>query len=587
MIKHLFKSNTNNYTGNVWLDRKNVSARLLKTILVILIGSLTIYLIVREIQEFRIGQPEIILLSIVAILVLCYIVLVQGYFNASAILTITVTFSGMTIIAMTSMGVRDGAVLTYLIIIYFSALLLGKVASLVTALASIIAVWIMVYLENRGLLVYDPWSIEMIARDVTATLIAIYTLSVFYDNTLNKYIKDINMSRSDYKRVNEELIERNIELKEAIKKAEESDRLKTSFLANLSHEIRTPMNGIIGFSELVVSSQTTPEVKDQYNTIIAKSCKQLLGVVNDIVDISKIESGVLDVNMYPVNLNFMLQELYDLHALSAKNKNIEFEFETGMQDDESTILTDEVKVKAVLDNLLTNALKFTEKGFVKFGYVRKKENLEFYISDSGVGISLEQQAKVFDRFIQEDSGMTRKYGGTGLGLSIAKAYIEKLGGKIWISSKEDKGSKFIFTIPFEKKRSTSLHSEGDHVEVESKKLNVLVVEDIEYNEILLKKMLLKYNFDLVFAKTGEEALEIFDRNNSFDLIFMDIKLPGIDGYEVTRRIRKKNQDIPIIAQTAYAFSEDKKMALESGCNTLLSKPITTKSLKFALGEVNL
>jgi signal transduction histidine kinase/CheY-like chemotaxis protein len=410
-------------------------------------------------------------------------------------------------------------------------------------------------------------------------------LTIFYDLVLNRYIREINHTKRQYLALNEELTERNQEImkmnEELIKakdKAEESDRLKTAFLANLSHEIRTPMNGIIGFSQLLTSSEATSDEKTEYKSIIETSCKQLLGVVNDIIDISKIESGIIEVKKQTVNLNNLMNELNSFSSLSAKSKGIQLELYTGLDDDNSYILTDDVKLHQILSNLIGNALKFTSYGSIKFGYSVKERFLEFFIFDTGIGISMEKQDKIFDRFIQEDDGIARKYGGTGLGLSIAKAYVEKLGGRIWVLSRENIGSKFFFTLPFESINLQGTRPKPSTPSCISDKIKVLIVEDIDINELLLREYIRKYNFDVTTAHTGEEAIDIVGKTENLGLIFMDIKLPGIDGLEVTRRIRKKNGTVPVIAQTAYAFSTDRSQAISAGCNDMITKPLTQSAV---------
>jgi signal transduction histidine kinase len=362
----------------------------------------------------------------------------------------------MTLIAFTNSGVRDIGVITYFLLIVFSSLLLGWIAALIISVLSICAIVGMTIFENMGLLVYQQHPAGFLARDLAFFIVATLALTIFYDLVLNRYIREINHSKRQYLAINEELTERNQEImkmnEELIKakdKAEESDRLKTAFLANLSHEIRTPMNGIIGFSQLLTSSEASSEEKTEYKSIIETSCKQLLGVVNDIIDISKIESGIIEVKKQTVNLNNLMNELNSFNSLSAKSKGIHLELYTGLEDDRSYILTDDVKLRQILSNLIGNALKFTSYGSIKFGYSVKDNNLEFFIFDTGIGISMDKQNKIFDRFIQEDDSIARKYGGTGLGLSIAKAYVEKLGGRIWVLSRENIGSKFFFTLPFE------------------------------------------------------------------------------------------------------------------------------------------
>lgn len=576
------------------LERDKHSAALLGNVLVVLFTIMVIYMGIRLSQEFRFEVPEILLLAIMFSFAVAYYMLRRDYFVAAAIITISVGFAGMTFISMTSMGIRDAAVLTYLLIIIVTSLLLGRLAAIIMTLLSIVSVWVMVFLENNGYLVYDPWRIELIARDMSFVILATLVLVVYYDNILNKYIRDISKSRSDYRKINAELtgmnkeiMKINAELTEAMKKSKESDRLKTAFLANLSHEIRTPMNGIVGFSELVLSPESSDEEKQEYNRIIANSCRQLLGVVNDIVDISKIESGVIELHKREVDLNDLLQELYSLHALTARKQQLTLEMIPGFEDGFARIITDEVKLQQILNNLVGNALKFTNEGFVRFGYVQKGKMIEFYVIDSGIGIPEEKQKQIFERFIQADSGLARRKGGTGLGLSIARAYVEKMGGKIWVQSEYGKGSEFYFSFPLEKEVTPQKAPVVQEEKSSNARIPLLLVEDTESNEILMKGMLRNYPFDITVARSGEEAVELFKKYRPFSLILMDIKLPGIDGYEVTREIRKLDKEVPVIAQTAYAFQEDREKAIAAGCNDLLSKPITRAALEELLDTFNL
>jgi signal transduction histidine kinase len=583
---------TLNFFSNSRYDRQGRnkhSAALLANVLVVLFTIMVIYMGIRLSQEFRFEIPEILLLVIMFTFSVAYYILRKGYFVAAAIITISICFAGMTFISMTSMGIRDAAVLTYLLIIIVTSLLLGRLAAIMMTILSILSVWVMVYLENSGYLVYDPWRIELIARDMSFVILATLVLVVYYDNILNNYIRDIGKSRADYRKINAELTERNkeimvinSELREAMEKSRESDRLKTAFLANLSHEIRTPMNGIVGFSELVLSPESTNEEKQEYNRIIASSCRQLLGVVNDIVDISRIESGIIDLHKQQMDLNDMLRELYGLHSLAAREKEISLEMIPGFEDAFAGIIADQVKLQQILNNLLGNAIKFTNEGFVKFGYVPKGKMVEFYVIDSGIGIPADKQKDIFERFIQADTGLSRRSGGTGLGLSIAKAYVEKMGGKIWVRSEEGKGSEVYFTIPLEKEVSRNIDPAVERENGTREKIPVLLVEDTESNEILMKGMLRNTSYEIVVARTGEEALELFQRKGPFGLILMDIKLPGMDGYEVTREIRKQDKAVPVIAQTAYAFQEDREKAIGAGCNDLLSKPISRAALEEVL-----
>jgi len=256
---------------------------------------------------------------------------------------------------------------------------------------------------------------------------------------LEGFISDI----TDRKRIEEELIR-------ARNKAEQSDRLKTAFLHNISHEIRTPMNAIVGFTTLLDSPDNTDESRRQYIDIIYQSSNQLLSIITDIVDISNIETGLVKVSLTGVNLNSLIRNLYDQYSLRASNQKLAFKFTIHLTDEDANVMTDETKVIQVFSNLLNNALKFTREGRIEFGYVLRGKTIEFFVSDTGIGIASKNHTKVFERFFQVESPSAKQYSGTGLGLSISKAYVELLGGTMWLISTPGKGSLFCFSIPFSK-----------------------------------------------------------------------------------------------------------------------------------------
>jgi PAS domain S-box-containing protein len=373
----------------------------------------------------------------------------------------------------------------------------------------------------------------------------------------------------------------------AKEKAEESDRLKSAFLANMSHEIRTPMNGILGFSELLKMPGLAGAKQQEYIGIIKKSGERMLNIINDIVDISKIESGQMQVILSDTNINEQMDFLYTFFKPEAENKEIELNYRSDLHISESIINTDKEKVLAILTNLIKNAIKYTDNGTIEFGYkcngvVHPSGNevlpnvLEFYVKDTGIGIPNNRQQAVFDRFIQADIADTRAFQGAGLGLSIAKAYIEMLGGKIWLESEEGKGSTFYFTIPYNPVvnvnpvHDTFTLKEGTIGQ--TKKLKVLIVEDDETSLLLLMLILKEYSRETLAVTTGADAIENCRLNPDIDLVMMDIKMPVLDGYEAARQIRKFNKEVVIIAQTAYGLSGDEDKAIAAGCNDYIAKP---------------
>jgi PAS domain S-box-containing protein len=368
-------------------------------------------------------------------------------------------------------------------------------------------------------------------------------------------------------------------IKAAKEKAEESDRLKTAFLANMSHEIRTPMNGILGFAELLDDNSLSQERRREFTSIISSSSKQLLTVINDIIDISKIESGQLILSNVHFNLNKLLGELLtafeNIKATSGKS-HINLILEKGFTDDESEIYCDDMRLSQVLNNLLGNALKFTSSGFVKFGYRRQNENLLFYVQDTGKGIALDKQQYVFERFRQAEESNTRRFGGTGLGLSISKGLVELMSGNIWVVSDEEIGSTFYFSIPVNIQPPIAEITNGKHpVKVENgfSGKTILIAEDIQSNFDMIRIMLEKTNAILLYAEDGAQAVDICKKHDKIDLVLMDIQMPVLNGYDATREIRKFRSELPIIALTAFAYEEDKIRCFDAGCNDFIAKPI--------------
>jgi signal transduction histidine kinase/CheY-like chemotaxis protein len=405
-----------------------------------------------------------------------------------------------------------------------------------------------------------------------------YTRRNFYLNyELDKekqHIVDIN------KNLENTIEERTIELLTAKEKAEESDRLKSAFLANMSHEIRTPMNGILGFSELLKKPGLTGDKQQLYIEIIEKSGARMLNIINDIVDISKIEAGLMNLDLIETDLNEQMDYIYSFFKPEVEAKGIRFSMQNYLPSPDSIIVTDREKTYAILTNLVKNAIKYTEKGFIEFGSFRKGSFIEFYVRDSGIGIPSNRQEAIFERFIQADIADKMARQGAGLGLSISKAYIEMLGGNIRVESEEGTGTTFYFTIPFHPvKESTGKSFDYQTPPAvkekpsEIKSLNILIAEDDEASELLLRIELEKSGRQILKAGTGSEAIDISREHPEIDLILMDIQMPGINGYEATRRIRQFNKDVVIIAQTAFGLAGDKEKALLAGCNDYITKPV--------------
>ena len=366
------------------------------------------------------------------------------------------------------------------------------------------------------------------------------------------------------------------ELKEMKDKAELSDRLKSAFLANMSHEIRTPLNAIVGFSELLVDSDD-PDEKKEYWHIIESNNDLLLRLINDILDLSKIESGIIDRKRERFNLTQLCNELYVMMRSKIPNADVEL-----VQDNpcpECWIFLDSNRLKQVWMNFLTNAVKYTRSGYIRMGYSVEKDGIRFYVEDTGTGIPKELQDRVFGRFQKLNEFVQ----GTGLGLAISRAIVEAAGGEIGFTSEQGIGSIFWAWVPCEIFQhgdvgcpETSLPNRHPVFSEDSdRKLRILVAEDNDSNFLLVRNILKDY--DLLRVTNGVEAVEEI-RNGKFDFVLMDLKMPVMDGLVATRKIREFNSDIPIVALTANAFDADRASAMDAGCNAFLPKPVKRKQL---------
>jgi PAS domain S-box-containing protein len=434
-----------------------------------------------------------------------------------------------------------------------------------------------------------------------AALIRELVVPIIYDGNV-KAIFGIGNKETDYNQIDVEnisllaylaweIVEKK-KISEALvfakEKAEESDRLKSAFLANMSHEIRTPMNGILGFAELLKEPGLSGDEQQKYIRIIEKSGARMLNIINDIIDISKIQSGLIKINLVETNINELVEYIYTFFKPEVEAKGIKLSFKTTLSAKEATILTDREKVYAILTNLVKNAIKYTKEGSIDFGYVLKgtvelPDNaispmlIEFYVKDTGIGIPLDRQDAIFERFIQADIEDKMARQGAGLGLTITKNYVRMLGGKIWVESQEGKGSVFYFTLPYNALSAENKIIKNSIVAVNTKihvtTLKIMLAEDDEVSEQLLQTTVEMFGKEIINARTGTEAVKLCRQNPDIDLILMDIRMPELSGYEATRLIREFNKNVVIIAQTAYGLSGDREKAIEAGCNDYISKPI--------------
>lgn len=374
------------------------------------------------------------------------------------------------------------------------------------------------------------------------------------------------------------------ELIQARIKAEQSDRLKSAFLANMSHEIRTPLNAIVGFSRLMTTTDNREDEK-LYSEIINQNSDVLLQLINDILDLSKIEAGTFEYIKQPMDLGEMCRNVYEIHKGRAQ-EGVTLTLDN--ENDSLMINEDKNRILQLITNLITNAIKFTYEGEIHFGFKLKKDYIDFYVKDTGIGISEEKLSHIFGRFVKLNSFVQ----GTGLGLAICQMIVEKMGGAITVESELHEGSTFRFTIPYDmynKQEKFKKNAEREqHLKVAIKSLQLrtlLVAEDVDSNFLLMNTVLGK-KYKLIRARDGREAVDMYKENHP-DLIFMDIKMPYMDGLEATRLIRGYSKDIPIIALTAFAFESDRERAIEAGCNDYLTKPVSQEAIEKILDKYSL
>lgn len=386
---------------------------------------------------------------------------------------------------------------------------------------------------------------------------------------IHVYIQNITQRKED-----------EIMLVRAIERAEESDRLKSEFLANMSHELRTPLNAILGFAQFLKDKDKTEEEIDRYSDIIINSGQHLLALLNDIIDISLIEAGKLKITKTHFELNNLLISLYNFfHSYLVSVKKFKVVLKLDIPENDRYIISDKTRIRQILTNLIGNAIKFTDHGEVEFGYKIIDNRINFFVKDTGKGISDDNKELIFERFRKAGDTKDKLYGGTGLGLSIAKSCTDILGGDIWFESKENVGSTFFFVIKYEEgTKSENILTKENSVDYNFNNELVLIAEDDSYNFEFLDKILNENNLNTIRTVTGRETIAKVIENDNIRLILMDIKMPDLSGITATEEIKKLRPEIPVIAQTAFAYNSDKEDILNAGCVEYLSKPIESNRL---------
>ncbi|MFN3755166.1 ATP-binding protein [Flavobacterium sp.] len=400
-------------------------------------------------------------------------------------------------------------------------------------------------------------------------------------------IRELKNTTGEFRYIGNLFDENNEQKKELIDakiKAEESDHLKSSFLANLSHEIRTPMNAINGFTDLLLTTTIDDKERQEYLKIIDKSGKSLVSIIDDLIEMSKIDSNQITPNFTSVNLETCVHELYEAIEITIpKSKNVILRKQQTKTLPKGNIIIDETKLKQILTNLITNGIKYTEIGYVSFGYEIDENNqhITFSVKDSGQGITQENQKYIFDRFKRVDSDLAIREGGLGLGLAITKAYVEILKGTISLTSEPNKGSEFTFTIPLEYDILPVLPTEPV-TEIKGTQsgstATVLIAEDDNINFLLLQKIMKSYDFKIIRAVNGQEAVTACTENPSINIVLMDIKMPLMNGFQALEIIRSFRPNLPIIAQTAYASKEDEERIFSAGFTSYITKPLNKERL---------
>jgi PAS domain S-box-containing protein len=443
-------------------------------------------------------------------------------------------------------------------------------------------------MRKKGIEIPSNYEIDIVTKSAQIKHLEVIRKEIIWDNSLHYQViymditqrkhteellkqktYEIEVQNEEYKQLNEELYI-------AKTKAEESDKLKTAFLHNISHEIRTPMNAIIGFSELLTKPGTPADKGKYYADIVNQSCNQLLMVITDIVNIATIEAGLTKIEVEEFNVNSVIKFVHQQFVIKAEKLNINLTYNCKLSDEEAIIKSDKTKFTEILINLIGNALKFTKHGKIEFGYRIVDNFIEFFVADTGIGIPKEFFDEIFFRFRQVENTTTRQYGGSGLGLSISKAYVELLGGKIWLVSEPEKGSTFYFTIPYAPVKKDIVAKVNIEPEIKLASIRsktILIAEDEDSNFMLLEEILSVTDWKIIRATDGVEAVDFCKENADIDLVLMDLKMPIMDGYEATKQIKSFRPELKIMAQTAYASENDKNKALECGCIDVITKPI--------------
>jgi PAS domain S-box-containing protein len=438
------------------------------------------------------------------------------------------------------------------------------------------------YHEKRVKSIIDKgyFESELRLRHKDGHYVPLSTRSVAVIDDLGEILGSLTISRdiTKLKQAHEELIKANVEV-------ETSNRLKTSFLANISHEIRTPLNSVVGFSNLLLSNNITQEAKEEYIEHINHNSEKLLQIIGDIIDLSRLESSQIEITYEEASVNAIVNEIIDeaRKVIRRNEKSIILNVKNQFEENADLIFTDRIWLKRVLSHLMDNAVKFTLDGSIELSYYRENENLVFKIKDTGIGINKENLGRIFEEFRQEIDGHHRPFEGLGIGLTLAKEVIERMGGRIFVQSEKGMGSEFSFSIPYRPAGTTKTKMQAivkdqlvNPINWSSKKC--LIVDDNKDVLIYLTRILTDTGITIITARSGFEAIEQIKNFPDVDVVLLDMQMPEMNGIEAAKEIRKIKKDLPIIAQTAFIFEDDKDIILEAGCDACLIKPIRKEHL---------
>jgi hypothetical protein len=558
-------------------------------ILVIILYGAFGYLDSRVIPEYANAFHAIRFLFVIPILLIVFLLSFTPIFQKvwQVLLLISVIAGGFGISIMTMFAPENYTYYAGMMLVFSAGYFFIKLRFFLATIAG----WLILLMYNIGAIYYTRTPDNLLINNnfffISANLIGMFAAyNIEYYTRRNFFLsRKLDNERllvlDANKNLERTVEERTKELLKAKEQAEESDRLKSAFLANMSHEIRTPMNGILGFAELLKEPGLTGEEQQNYIRIIQKSGARMLNIINDIVDISRIEAGLMKLEIQESNVNEQIEYIYTFFKPEVETKGMKLSINIPLPAKEAILKTDREKVYAILTNLVKNAIKYSNEGTIEIGYIKKDTSLEFYVKDTGIGIPNDRQDAIFERFIQADIPDQFTQQGAGLGLSITKAYLEMLGGKIWVKSQKGIGSTFYFTLPYNAAptKETSVQQIVPSEKIDKfRKLKILIAEDDKVSEMLMDLTIKMFGREILKASTGLKAIEACKKNPDIDLVMMDIRMPDMGGYEATRQIREFNKEVVIIAQTAYGLSGDCEKAIEAGCNDYISKPINKAEL---------